>query len=442
MLPGVDAAPVWCTPMAPPMRTVRLTQGIEASLRGGHPWAFADAVALPPGLADGEVVDLVDTRGEFVARGTIAPRSPLAFRAWSLDPEERVDAALVARRLAAARALRRELLRDDVTGFRVCHGENDHLPGLQCDLYGDVASLRTDGALGVAWEERFVGAVQQLLKPRAIVVRNPLLQEGEARVVAGRMAAAPAGGHEGEVVIEEHGRRFFVDVLRGQKTGFFLDQRENRDRVAQLARGRRVLNTFAYTGGFSVAAAQGGAAHVTTVDLAAPAVETARRNFALNGIDTASHAFLAADAFDVLAELAARMGSRSAVKPAAQPAAGAAARPTAAAIDGLPDQPFDLIVLDPPSFAHSRKMVPRAEKAYEKLNELALRALPPGGWLATASCSSHVREADFLDCLTTAAARAQRHVTLASIAGAAHDHPARLGFPEGRYLKFALLRAT
>ncbi|MBM4015810.1 MAG: class I SAM-dependent rRNA methyltransferase [Planctomycetes bacterium] len=411
--------------MASPPRTIRLTQGIEGSLRGGHPWAFADAVALAPGLADGEVVDLLDRRGEFVARGTVEPRSPLAFRAWTLDPDQRVDAALVVQRLAGAIALRRELLRPGVTGFRACHGENDHLPGLQCDLYGDVASLRTDGALGVAWEERFVGAVQQLLRPRAIVVRNPLLQDGEARVVAGTMPAAPAGGRDGEVVIEEHGRRFFVDVLRGQKTGFFLDQRENRDRVAQLARGRRVLNTFAYTGGFSVAAAQGGAAHVTTVDLAAPAVETARRNFALNGLDPAAHSFLAADAFDVLAELAARATG------------GAPPQPVA----GLPTGSFDLIVLDPPSFAHSRKMVPRAEKAYEKLNELALRALPPGGWLATASCSSHVREADFLAYVATAAVRARRRVTIAAIAGAAPDHPARLGFPEGRYLKFALLRA-
>ena len=167
---------------------------------------------------------------------------------------------------------------------------------------------------------------------------------------------------------------------------------------------------FSYTGGFSVAAAQGGATRVTTVDLAAPAIETARRNFALNQLDPAAHDFLAADAFDLLAELA-------------------AAPPR-----------FDLIVLDPPSFAHSKKTVPRAQKAYEKLNELALKSLPNGGWLATASCSSHVREADFLGILSTAVARVGRRVTLCSIAGAAPDHPARLGFPEGRYLKFVLLR--
>ena len=388
------------------MKPARLTQGIEGSIRGGHPWVFADALQLPPGAIDGEVVDLFDRGGDFVARGTIEPRSPLAFRAWTLDRDEPVDAALVERRLAAAIALRRELLHPDVTGFRACHGENDHLPGLQCDLYGDVASLRTDGALGVAWEERFVGAVKKLLAPRAIVVRNPQQQDGEARVVHGRIAQ----GEAGEIEIVEHGRHFLVDVLHGQKTGFFLDQRENRDRVAELARGKRVLNLFGYTGGFSVAAVQGGATRVTTVDLALPAIETARRNFVLNGLDPAAHEFQATDAFDVLAELA-------------------AAPPR-----------FDLIVLDPPSFAHSRKTLPRGQKAYEKLNELALKALPSGGWLATASCSSHVREHDFLAFLATAAARTNRRVTLSSIAGAAPDHPARLGFPEGRYLKFVLLR--
>jgi 23S rRNA (cytosine1962-C5)-methyltransferase len=175
------------------------------------------------------------------------------------------------------------------------------------------------------------------------------------------------------------------------------------------------------------AAALGGAARVTTVDLAAPAIDAAKRNFALNGLDPAQHEFMVGDAFDVLAELAAR-------------ADGGEERGTNGARGGA--SAFDLIILDPPSFAPSRKMVPRATKAYEKLNELALRALPPGGWLATASCSSHVREADFLAILAEAARRAARSVTIAALHGAAPDHPIRLGFPEGRYLKFVLLRAV
>lgn len=380
------------------VRSVKLTKPLEEAVRGGHPWVFADALALPPGLRDGEVVDLADRRGAFLARGTIEPRSPLAFRVWTLDADEAVDAPLVERRLATALALRRAFLRADVTGFRVCHGEADFVPGLQCDLYGDVASLRTDGGLGAAWEEPFVGAVARVLAPRAVVVRNPRVADGEPRVVRGEVG--------GEVEIVEHGRHFLVDVIAGQKTGFFLDQRENRDRVGALARGRRVLNTFAYTGGFSIAAALGGATRVTTVDLAAPAVDGARRNFVRNGLDPAAHEFVARDAFDLLAELA-------------------AAPPR-----------FDLIVLDPPSFAPNRKSLPRALKAYEKLNELAMKALPPGGLLATASCSSHVRETDFLDALATAAQRAGRRFAIAGVHGAGPDHPIRLGFPEGRYLKF------
>jgi 23S rRNA (cytosine1962-C5)-methyltransferase len=353
------------------------------------------------------VVDLLDRRGRFLARGTVEPQSPLAFRAWTLDPDEMVDAELVERRLAAALARRREVLRGDVTGFRVCHGECDYVPGLQCDLYADVASLRTDGALGAAWEETFVGAVRSVLSPRAIVVRNPRVAGGGARVVHGELPPDC-----GEVEITEHGRRFLVDVLGGQKTGFFLDQRENRDRVGAIARGRRVLNLFAYTGGFSIAAALGGARGTTTVDVATPAVAAARRNFALNGIDLAAHEFTPRDAFELLSELA------------AQPPR------------------FDLIVLDPPSFAPNKKSLPRALQAYEKLNELALRALAPGGRIATASCSSHVRERDFLSVLERAAHRAGRPITIESIHGAGPDHPTRPGFPEGEYLKFVLLRAS
>ena len=384
------------------MANLKLTKAFEEAVRLGRPWVFRDALELPAGLEDGEVVDLLGRDGAFVARGTVEPRSPLTFRAWTTDPSVSVDAALVLGRVERAAALRREVLGPDVTGFRLCHGENDAVPGLQCDMYGTVASLRTDGVLGLVWEERFVAAVEAVARPTAIVIRNPHRDDHAARVVRGRV--------HGDVVIQERTRRFEVSVLEGQKTGFFLDQRDNRDRVGALSRGRRVLNLFAYTGGFSVAAALGGATRVVTVDIARPAVEAARRNFVLNGISVEPHGFEAADAFDVLAELG-----------------------------GKPPQ-YDLIVLDPPSFAPNKKSLDRALRAYEKLNEMALAALPPGGWLATASCSSHVRESDFLDLVGRAAARTGRQVTVAGVHGAAPDHPTRLGFAEGHYLKFVLLR--
>jgi 23S rRNA (cytosine1962-C5)-methyltransferase len=376
---------------------------LEEAVRRGHPWVFKDALRLGEGLGDGEVVELLDRERRFLARGTVEPRSALAFRAWTLDPAERVDGALVRRRLEDAAALRRELLDPRVTGYRLCHGENDGIPGLQCDLYAGIASLRTDNALGLAWEARYLEALRAVAAPRAIVVRNPLREEGRPVVIEGEVPD--------EVIIEEPGRRFLVQVMEGQKTGFFLDQRENRDRVAALAAGRRVLNCFSYTGGFSVAAALAGAARVVTVDIARPAVEAAKRNFALNDIPLQGHGFEATDAFDLLADAATRPGE------------------------------FDLIVLDPPSFAPSRKALPKALKAYERLNEFALRALPPGGWLVTASCSSHVGEKELMEVVATAAHKARRALTMTGVFGAGADHPRRPGFPEGHYLKLLILRA-
>lgn len=380
-----------------------LTKPLSESIRSGHPWVFADAVALPEAARTGDAVRLVDADGAFVAWGTVDRDTPLAFRAWSVREDQPITDALLFDRLGQARALRADVIPSGVTGYRVCHGENDGIPGLHLDWYDGVASLRTDGPLGRAWEDRFVRAAQQVLKPEAVVVRNRDVEGGKARLVAGQL--------EGERVIAEGDRRFWVDILHGQKTGFFLDQRDNRTRVGALAAGRRVLNVFAYTGGFSVAAALGGATRVTTVDIAAPAVDTAARSFALNGLDPAAHAFIAADAFDVLAELEPR----------------------------APDAP-DLIVLDPPSFVRNRASMERGVRAYKKLNEMALRGLPPGGWLCTASCSSHIDDERFLAIVRDSVATVGRRATIAGRFGAGLDHPERPGFPQGNYLQFVMVR--
>lgn len=381
-----------------------LAKPVAAHVRRGHPFIWREALRLPVGLVAGDVIDVAERDGRFVARGVVEPTSPVAFRVWTLDPECAVDAALIEARLSAAAALRRDVLHGEVTGYRLCHGENDGLPGLQCDLYDDVASLRTDGAIGLAWQDRFVAAIERLVRPRAVVVRNPQRDGGAAVLVAGQLTAP--------VVIREGRRLLAVDVLRGQKTGAFLDQRENRDRVRALCGDRRVLNLFCYTGGFSVAAALGGARRVVSVDIAAPAVEAARENFRLNQLDPAAHGFEVAEAFAYLEALAAR------------------------------DPQHDLIIVDPPSFAPSQKALPKAKAAYLRLNTLALRALPAGGWLVTASCSSHLREVDFLALIAEAAAQAGRTLTVAGVFGAGPDHPTRPGFAEGHYLKVVLARVT
>lgn len=380
---------------------IQLKKPVERHIRGGHPWVFADALKIPRGLAAGDVVDLLSMQGDFMARGTVEPDGPIGFRSWTMRQEEAVDPRLLSRRLREAHQMRRSVLGEDVTGWRLCHGEGDGVPGLHCDLYGSVASLRSDGALGAAWESRFIEAVDACVRPDTIVVRNRTIEDGKSRLIKGKSAD--------DVIIQERNRRFHVDVMSGQKTGFFLDQRDNRDLVGRLSADRTVLNLFCYTGGFSVAAALMGARRVVSVDIARPAVEEAQRNFVLNDIPTDQHGFEVADAFDVLGDL---------VK-----------RPPV----------YDLIVLDPPSFAANQKSLGRAKKAYEALNAMALRALAADGWLATASCSSHIHTQDFLEILSRAAQQSDRTIRVVEVRGAAPDHPRRLGFPEGQYLDFVLL---
>ncbi|TVQ95303.1 MAG: class I SAM-dependent rRNA methyltransferase [Deltaproteobacteria bacterium] len=382
---------------------MHLTRDIGASLRAGHPWVFSDVVRMPRGMQAGDVATLHAPDGRFLARGLVDPESDLAFRVFTLRRDEGVDGDLLTRRLEAALDLRTSIVSPDISGLRLVHGENDHLPGFQVDRYGSVLSIRSDGRMGLAWEDRVIDRLCALLpSSSAVVARNPHATEGRARLVRGAL--------DGPVTIVEEGRRFLVDVMTGQKTGFFLDQRDNRSRVARLAPDRRVLNLFAYTGGFSVAAALAGARQVHTVDISPAAVELARENFRLNGVNPADHAFTTADAFDVLEEAASRPGE------------------------------WDVIVVDPPSFASSRRTRTRALGAYRRLNRLAMQALAPGGWLATATCSSHVSESDFLTVLGEAAGEAGRQMTLAGVHGAGADHPVRLGFPEGRYLTFVLGR--
>jgi 23S rRNA (cytosine1962-C5)-methyltransferase len=362
---------------------------------------FSDALRFPKGLKAGDVADLHAVQGEWMARGVVEPEGSIGFRVWTMRQDEAVNEALLAKRLREGLAMRQAALGADITGWRLCHGEGDGVPGLHCDMYGSVASLRSDGALGAAWEGRFIDAVGALMKPSAMVVRNRTVDEGKSRLVFGPDAS--------DVIIQERDRRFHVDVMSGQKTGFFLDQRDNRDLVGRLSAGRNVLNLFSYTGGFSVAAALMGARRVVSVDIARPAVEEAQRNFTLNNIPLHSHGFEVADVFEVLGELSKR------------------------------PPVYDLIVLDPPSFAANQRSLGRAKKAYEALNAMALRSLVSDGWLATASCSSHIHTADFLEILANAALQSGRTVRVVEVRGAGPDHPRRLGFPEGQYLDFVLL---
>src|SRR5262245_7796028 len=298
------------------MRTISLKPGRDAPVRGGHPWIFSGAVAS--GLDDaepGEPVRIVAAGGRFVAAGYANPRTPIAVRVLTLE-DEPVGGALVARRLAEALALRRAVVPPDTTAYRLVNGEGDRLPGIVVDRYDDflVCQLVTAGAARLA--AALVDALGRALDPRGVYERS----EGGVRAEEGLGGARGVlAGEEppARIVVTEHGMRLVADVLHGQKTGLFLDQRDNRARVRALARGRRVLNAFAYTGGFAVAAALGGAAHVTSVDTSRPALILGEATWGENGLPPDAAGWIEGDVFEYLRASSER---------------------------------FDLIVLDPPPF--------------------------------------------------------------------------------------------
>lgn len=383
---------------------VRLRKDLSRHVRAGHPWIYADALA-PVELETGTIVDVRGTDGRFLCRGLYEAGSPIAVRVATLDPAEAIDAALVRRRLGDALLARRGAFDPAETdAFRFCNGEGDFLPGVVIDVYAQVAVLRLDGEAVRALRPWVVEALADLGRPLGVVTIYERSRGGRGELLQGPPPPEP-------VEVRERGVRFAVDVLRGQKTGGFLDQRENRQSIRPYASGVEVANLYAYTGGFSVHAALAGARRVVSVDVAAGALESARHNFALNGLDPEAHEFACEDALAWLERTQAE-GRR-----------------------------FGLVIVDPPSFAPSERTLPAALQAYRKLFSMALAVVEPGGVLAAASCSSHVTSEAFIDTLRDAGVRAGRRLRLCELRGQPADHPSLPAFPEGRYLKFALLRA-
>ncbi len=386
------------------MAKVRLRKDLSRHVRAGHPWIFADALVARPAVATGAVVDVMGTEGRFLARGLYDAGSPIAVRVFSLDAREGVDAALVRRRLAEALVARRGVIDPTETDtFRWCNGEGDLLPGVVVDVYAHVAVVRLDGDAARAVLPFVVQAVVELGRPLGVTA------------VIERSRGAKSAALHGEPVssavqVREHGVRFAVDVLHGQKTGSFLDQRENRRAIRPFSRGEDVANLFCYTGGFSVQAALGGARRVWSVDSAAGALASARDNFALNGLDPGKHAFDCEDVFAWLDRMRAE------------------------------GQRFGLAVVDPPSFAPSERSVVRALAAYRDLFAASLQVIEAGGVLCASSCSSHVDAEAFLGTLRDASGKARRPLRVLEVRGQPGDHPTPPAFPEGRYLKFVVCR--
>lgn len=395
-------------PVGRPLK-LRLARNLVRSIKRGHPWVFAEALRDLPAARPGAWAVLLDNKknGREIAQGFYDPNSPLAFRACTLNQSEIPDDRWAAECLNRALALRRMLFDDLTTGFRLLNGEGDGLPGLVCDVYGDTAVIQLDGPGPEGfWHAAGVGQwVAQTLSLGCVVRRPQSRDDGSAgQILIGPNPAAA-------VSFTENGLLFTADVIYGQKTGFFLDQRDNRQRIRKLAAGRRVLNVFGYTGGFSVYAGVGGAGHVTTVDLAAPALEVAAAHWQRNGLLPGAHHTIAADAFEFLEQ---------------------AARPRQA--------PWDLVIIDPPSFASAKQAVPKAVAAYQKLVALGAAVTAPNGLLAAASCSSRVGLEAFLNACEEGISKARRRATILGVHGQPADHPTPLAFSEFRYLKFVLMR--
>jgi 23S rRNA (cytosine1962-C5)-methyltransferase len=393
---------------------LELARGLGRHLRAGHPWVFRKALEQVPKIPAGSVVDLTEN-GKFVARGYFDPHSAIAVRVLTRDPRENIDADFITRRVRQALGERRSLIDlTDTDSFRLLHGEGDGLPGVVADLYAGYVVLKLYSAGLTPYRhlivEAFKAAIPEL---KGILGRDELarddVEEDEGRG-SGKMLY---GTQAPELIpIRERGATFLVDAWKGQKTGFFLDQRENRFLIRRLAKDRDVLNCFCFSGGFSVNAALGGAKSVFSVDLDPDAIALARENFTRNGLPAEKHDFLAADVFKIIQSF--KEEGRT----------------------------FDLIILDPPAFAKSQKAVQAAIDGYASLNRQALALLRPGGLLATASCSARVSPDDFMGAVREAGFKAGVDLALVEERYQPPDHPVRLQFPEGKYLKFYVLASV
>lgn len=390
---------------------LELAPGLGRHLKAGHPWVFRKALANPPRIPAGSVVDLTED-GRFVARGYYDPLSAIAVRVLTRNPRESIDGAFFRDRVSRSLAARRAMI--DFTGtdsFRWIHGEGDGLPGVVVDVYAGIAVVKLYSAGLAPYRAMLLEALQSAMPELRAVIGRDEVGRDDVDEDEGRGSGKLLMGEAPEVVsILERGATFLVDPWKGQKTGFFLDQRENRYLIRKLAAGRDVLNCFCFSGGFSVNAALGGAKSVFSVDQDADAIALARENFQRNQLPAERHDFLAADVFTLLSSF--KQEGRT----------------------------FDMVILDPPAFAKSQRAVQAALDGYASLNRQALAVLRPGGLLVTASCSARVTPADFLSALRQAADKAGIDLALLEERYQPPDHPVRLAFPEGKYLKFYVLQ--
>lgn len=387
-------------------KTIKLRNGKDQSLKRFHPWIFSGAIArMDDGIAEGDIVRVVDTKEEFLAIGHYQIGS-IAVRVLSFTDIEindsfwfsRLDKALQARRAC-------NIIRPDNNTYRLVHGEGDRLPGLIIDIYDNAAIIQAH-SVGMHMQRKDIARQLRTLYGDKLTC---IYYKSETTLPYKADLSEESGflyGKASDVVATENGLKFYIDWLKGQKTGFFIDQRDNRSLIEKYSQGKKVLNMFCYTGGFSVYALRGGASMVHSVDSSERAIEMTNRNIALNFPDAANHEAYATDAFSYLKDM---------------------------------DNSYDLIVLDPPAFAKHKDALRNALKGYTRLNAKAMQKIKPGGILFTFSCSQAVSKDQFRLAVFTAAAQSHRFVRVLHQLHQPTDHPINIYHPEGEYLKGLVL---
>jgi len=388
-----------------------LKPGKEHIMNSHHPWIFSMALQYFGEIPSGSLVDIYDSAGrKFLARGYYNEKSQIAVRILTLDPSKPINTDFFVQRFADLKKTRERFIDTKQTNaYRLVFGESDGIPGLIVDRYDAVLVIQIH-TLGIELlKKEVLSALKAVFNPESIYERSDIgvrSQEGLSDQPKGLLFGKT---FEKEIEILENGIPMLVNIEEGQKTGMFLDQRENRKALQAYVKDKTVLNCFCYTGGFSLYAALAGAKKVVSVDSSGPALETAKRNFELNKLDPKKYEFLDRDVFDLLDEYRNKR------------------------------EQFDVIILDPPAFVKSQKSLKKGLQGYTFINERALHLLPKGGILVSSSCSAHVTDELFQKMLAMAAAKARCTLKVLEIRNQPIDHPYNLFFPEGKYLKFYVL---
>jgi len=389
------------------MPTAFIKPGRSKSLERRHPWVFSGAVARIEGApAPGDTVKILSEKGKFLAQGAFSPSSQILLRVWTFDEGEEIDAAFFRRRLEEAFSLRRQLFpeKSEKSALRLVNAEADGLPGVVIDRYGEILVCQFSSAGGERWRGEIVRQLRELTGAPTVYERSDL--EVRSKEGLPQRCGLLWGAEPPDLVeISEYGCRFLVDIRRGHKTGFYLDQRENRRLAGEFAVAAQVLNCFSYSGGFAVPALKGGAENVVNIDASADALELARRNILRNDLDDQRVTHLCGDVFALLRRF--RDERRC----------------------------FDLIILDPPKFAYNKSQVTAATRGYKDINMLGMQLLEPGGILCTFSCSGLISEDLFQKVLFGASVDVGRDVRILERLAQGTDHPVLLTFPEAAYLK-------